>query len=45
MINNKGQASLFKDDKKVKYSAQMETLEKYCSDTMYYQSSKDESAV
>ena len=26
MINNKGEATLFKDGKKVEYSAQMETL-------------------
>ncbi len=45
LINNKGEATLLKDDKKVKYSAKMETMEKYCSDTMYFQSSKGESAL
>jgi hypothetical protein len=45
LVDNKGQANLLKDGKKVKYSAQMETLEKYCSDTMYFQSSKDESPL
>jgi hypothetical protein len=45
LINNKGETTLFKDNQKIKYLAQMETLEKYCSDTLYYQSSKDESPV